>query len=59
VACGEFDALAPASNSDAIGSRVAGSVVRRYTGGHAFFFQDRRAFPDIIEFLGGGAVVDR
>ena len=51
VACGEFDALAPPENSDAIASRVAGAEVRRYEGGHAFVWQDRRAWPDVVEFL--------
>jgi pimeloyl-ACP methyl ester carboxylesterase len=59
IGCGEFDALAPPANSDAIASRVADSVVRRYVGGHAFVWQDRRAMPDVIGFLRGGEVVDR
>ena len=53
VACGEFDALAPPANSEAIASRVAGSDLRRYQGGHAFVWQDRQAWPDIVGFLGG------
>jgi hypothetical protein len=51
VACGEFDALAPPANSDAIASRIAHSEVHRYRGGHAFLWQDRSAWPDIIGFL--------
>ncbi len=51
VLCGEFDALAPVANSEAIASRIAGSELRRYEGGHAFMWQDRRAMPDVIEFL--------
>ncbi|MFM2076144.1 MAG: hypothetical protein RJA49_34, partial [Actinomycetota bacterium] len=46
-------------NSVAIASRIAGSELRTYVGGHAFVWQDRRAMPDIIEFLRGGPVVDR
>ncbi|MEQ1699303.1 MAG: alpha/beta hydrolase [Ilumatobacteraceae bacterium] len=51
VTCGEFDALAPPANSEAIASRIAGSELRRYQGGHAFVWQDRQAWPDLIEFL--------
>ena len=53
VACGEYDGTAPAANSEAIHSRIAGSELRRYEGGHLFVYQDRRAFPDVIEFLAG------
>jgi len=52
VTCGRFDALAPPANSHAIASRVPDSAVREYEGGHAFVWQDRAAWPDIIEFLG-------
>lgn len=51
VMCGEFDALAPPRNSEAIASRIAGSELRRYEGGHAFLWQDRRAWPDVLGFL--------
>jgi 3-oxoadipate enol-lactonase len=59
VACGEFDALAPPANSAGIASRIGRSELRTYVGGHAFVWQDRRAMPDIIEFLDSGPVVDR
>ncbi len=51
VMCGEFDGLAPPANSEAIASRVAGSELRRYQGGHMFIAQDRRAMPDVLAFL--------
>jgi pimeloyl-ACP methyl ester carboxylesterase len=51
VACGEFDALAPPSNSAAIASRIAGSELRTYQGGHGFAWQDRTALPEIVGFL--------
>jgi 3-oxoadipate enol-lactonase len=51
VACGEFDALAPPSNSAAIASRVVGSELRTYEGGHGFAWQDRAALPEIVGFL--------
>jgi pimeloyl-ACP methyl ester carboxylesterase len=52
VAFGEFDVLAPPANSHAIASRIAGSELRGYQGGHAFVWQDRQAWPDVIAFLG-------
>jgi pimeloyl-ACP methyl ester carboxylesterase len=51
VACGEFDALAPRSNSAAIASRIHGSELRTYQGGHGFAWQDRTALPEIVGFL--------
>lgn len=51
VAFGEFDALAPPTNSRAIASRIVGSELSGYQGGHAFVWQDRQAWPDIVAFL--------
>jgi 3-oxoadipate enol-lactonase len=52
VAAGRFDAIAPVANSEAIVSRMPDATLRVYEGGHAFFVQDRRALPDVVEFLG-------
>ncbi len=51
IACGVHDGIAPPENSEAIHGRIAGSVLRRYDGGHLFLYQDRRAFPDVVSFL--------
>jgi pimeloyl-ACP methyl ester carboxylesterase len=51
VAAGRFDGIAPLSNSEAIAERISGSELRVYEGGHAFMAQDRRAFPDVLDFL--------
>jgi pimeloyl-ACP methyl ester carboxylesterase len=51
VASGRYDGIAPMSNGEAIASRIQQSQFRAYDGGHAFFYQDRQAFPDIIGFL--------
>jgi pimeloyl-ACP methyl ester carboxylesterase len=51
VMCGEFDGLAPPSNSEAIAARIPGAELRRYQGGHLFAYQDRRALPDVFAFL--------
>jgi 3-oxoadipate enol-lactonase len=51
VACGEYDGTAPPENSEAIRSRLPTSELRRYEGGHLFVYQDRRAMPEIVEYL--------
>jgi pimeloyl-ACP methyl ester carboxylesterase len=51
VAAGRYDGIAPLANSEAIASRVPGATLHVYEGGHAFFVQDRRALPEIIDFL--------
>ena len=51
VACGKYDGIAPVANSEAIAARVPHAELRTYEGGHAFFAQDARAFPDILDFL--------
>ena len=51
VGCGSYDGLAPAANSEAIASRIAGSELKRYEGGHLFVLQDPRALAEIIAFL--------
>jgi pimeloyl-ACP methyl ester carboxylesterase len=53
VACGRHDGIAPPSNSEAIAARIPGAELRTYDGGHPFFFQDRAALPDILDFLAG------
>ena len=51
VASGLYDGIAPPENGAAIAARIPLSDLRYYEGGHAFFAQDRRAFPDIFDFL--------
>ncbi|HET6952592.1 MAG TPA: alpha/beta fold hydrolase [Acidimicrobiales bacterium] len=53
VACGRYDGIAPAANSEAIAERIPGSELRIYDGGHPFFAQDRAALPEILDFLAG------
>ena len=53
VACGRYDGLAPAANSEAIASRIPGSTLRQYEGGHLFALQDLRAPAEIVSFLSG------
>ena len=51
VACGRFDGIAPPANSAAIAGAVPRAVLAAYEGGHAFFVQDPRAIPDVVDFL--------
>jgi 3-oxoadipate enol-lactonase len=51
VACGRYDGIAPLANGEAIAGRIPGAELGVYEGGHAFFAQDRRALPEIIDFL--------
>jgi pimeloyl-ACP methyl ester carboxylesterase len=53
VAAGRYDGIAPPANSEAIASQVPGAELHVYEGGHAFFFQDPTALPEIIAFLEG------
>ncbi len=59
VAAGRFDGIAPLANSEAIVSRIDGATLHVYEGGHAFFAQDRRAFPEIVEFLAAPVTTPR
>jgi pimeloyl-ACP methyl ester carboxylesterase len=53
VAAGRFDGIAPPANSEAIADRVPDAELRVYDGGHAFFAQDPRALPEVLDFLAG------
>jgi 3-oxoadipate enol-lactonase len=55
VACGRYDNLAPPANSEAIVSRIPGSILCRYEGGHLFALQDPRASAEIVAFLAMGS----
>lgn len=51
VCAGRYDGIAPPANAEAIAARVPGAELRFYDGGHAFFVQDRQAYPDVLDFL--------
>lgn len=51
VAAGEFDGIAPKSNSEEIVKRLPHASLSVYQGGHIFTAQDRRAIADIRSFL--------
>ncbi len=51
VAYGRFDGVAPSLNSEAIAEQIPNSVLTAFDGGHPFLWQDRSAWPVLIEFL--------
>ena len=55
ISCGKYDGTAPPANSAAIASRIAGSVLREYEGGHLFPVQDPQAMRDMAAFVTGGS----
>ncbi|MCU1601614.1 MAG: alpha/beta hydrolase fold [Frankiales bacterium] len=54
VQAGRYDGIAPPENSARIASRIEGSVLQEYEGGHAFYFQDGAAWDDAVAFLHEG-----
>jgi len=56
VAAGRFDGIAPPANSEVIAAAVPNAELRLYEGGHLFIVQDRRALPEIMDFLSAGDV---
>jgi 3-oxoadipate enol-lactonase len=51
VACGRYDGIAPLENGKAIAARIPDARLEVFDGGHAFMFQDPRAWPTVLEFL--------
>jgi pimeloyl-ACP methyl ester carboxylesterase len=51
IAGGLYDAVATPENVRALAQAITSSELRMYEGGHLFAVQDRRAMPEIIEFL--------
>ncbi len=52
IGSGRFDGIAPPGNSRALASRISGSELHEYEGGHAFLAQDPNSLGDVFEFLG-------
>ena len=53
VCAGEYDDQAPLPNSIALVEGIPDAQLRVFQGGHLFLLQDRVAFGEIIDFLGG------
>ena len=48
---GKFDGVAPVENMQAIADQIESSEIRFYEGGHMFLVQDKKAYPEMIEWL--------
>lgn len=51
VAAGRYDGIAPPTNQHAMAERLPDATVDWFEGGHAFFVEDRRTYPAMIDFL--------
>jgi 3-oxoadipate enol-lactonase len=51
IAAGRYDGIAPLTNAEALAARIPHARLEVFEGGHAFFAQDPRAIPTIVEFL--------
>ena len=48
---GRYDGIAPPENMRALCDSLPKAELRLYDGGHLFFLQDKRAYPDMIDWL--------
>ena len=48
---GLYDGIAPSENMRALCDVIPDAQLRLYEGGHLFFLQDKRAYPDMIRWL--------
>ena len=51
MCAGRYDGIAPLANSEFLAAHIPGADLAVFEGGHQFLWQDRTAFPRIIEFL--------
>ena len=51
IAAGRYDGIALPATQEKMATRIAGSVLKFYEGGHMFMLQDRAAVPQMVEFL--------
>ncbi len=51
LAGGEYDGIAAPANMAAMHTRIAGSELTMFAGGHLFLVQDKSAYPYIIQWL--------
>jgi len=52
ITAGRYDGIAPPENQERLKRLIKGATINWYEGGHLFLFQDKTAWPDIINFLG-------
>ena len=48
---GRYDGIAPPENMQALEEVISRAQLKLYEGGHLFFVQDKRAYPDMIDWL--------
>jgi 3-oxoadipate enol-lactonase len=53
IAAGAYDGIALPETQRRMASRIRGSELKFFEGGHLFMVQDRAAFPAMVEFLKG------
>ncbi len=53
VCAGVYDELAPMINAEVMAEQMPNATLRTFDGGHFFPYQDRSAFPAIVEFVLG------
>jgi 3-oxoadipate enol-lactonase len=51
ICAGRYDGIAPPPTQERMQSRIAGSELRFFKGGHLFMLQDKAAMPAMVEFL--------
>jgi 3-oxoadipate enol-lactonase len=51
IAAGRYDGIAPPVNQEALLRQIPGAEIQWFDGGHAFFLQDRTAWPTIVDWL--------
>lgn len=53
IAAGRYDGIAPPANQQALAGQLPDARLDFFEGGHAFFLEDRRTYPAMIDFLTG------
>jgi 3-oxoadipate enol-lactonase len=53
IAAGRYDGIATPANQEAMHTRIAGSRLQWFEGGHLFMIQDPAAWPAMVAFLLG------
>ncbi len=51
VAAGRHDGIAPPANQEALAAQLPDAELAWFDGGHAFFIEDRSAYPAMVDFL--------
>ena len=51
ICAGRYDGIAPPENQHKLLELIPGATLNWYEGGHLFMIQDKKALPDILEFL--------